>query len=78
MSPCDICLDEKCEGILNWIFQNYMQMNKYFTTYEQSQRLLKFGVLADTADAYYVFGDKIFKKFSDINNIIEIKREDEE
>lgn len=31
-------------------------MNKYFTTYEQSQRLLKFGVLADTADAYYVFG----------------------
>lgn len=31
-------------------------MNKYFTTYEQSQRLLKFGVPDDTADAYYVFG----------------------
>lgn len=31
-------------------------MSKYFTTYEQSQRLLKFGVPDDTADAYYVFG----------------------
>ena len=31
-------------------------MNKYFTTYEQSQRLLKFDVPDDTADAYYVFG----------------------
>ena len=28
-------------------------MNKNFTTYEQSQRLLKFGVPADTADCYY-------------------------
>lgn len=27
---------------------------------------------------YRAFEDKIFKKFSDINNIIEIKREDEE
>lgn len=27
---------------------------------------------------YKSFEDKIFKKFSDINNIIEIKREDEE
>ena len=32
-------------------------MNKYFTTYEQSQRLLKFDVPDDTADAYYVFGE---------------------
>lgn len=32
-------------------------MSKYFTTYEQSQRLLKFDVPADTADAYYVFGE---------------------
>ena len=31
-------------------------MSKYFTIYEQSQRLLKFDVPADTADAYYVFG----------------------
>ena len=32
-------------------------MNKCFTTYEQSQRLLKFDVPDDTADAYYVFGE---------------------